>query len=314
MDNEQKCYNYIKQKFHNTFLDLKPSNLNWCDYYQRLINFYSQIINNKISYSSSLDDYVKNLFEFHVPSYFFSKYSLSENSFAADKALKLERFDILNYLASKNIYPSSIEIQNSFISGSFEITQYLATLGFTPSQQVLDILSSNGFIRELKFWWNHSFLFFLYYGISLAAQHNHDYIILFAFNHNLYFDPYSVVYFSLLNLNNYNIRIILQYHQHQIYFYVLWALSQFIHQRILDQQNIHLLHVIEFIFDSIDDIISSHYGLSLLEFLNSNNTPQNKQIKKIIIQDLQSLDKKHDPPLFKLLLYYNLYPNIISNL
>lgn len=314
MDRENRCKKLIIEKFGAKYLNIKPNKWDFCVYYTKLFNAFSQIKQGKIKYNDSLDLYVKLIYEDFNPKYFFEKYNLYEDENAANLAVKQNNLNVIQYLLNKEIFPSPSVMKASLIQGSLNLAQIYNRFNIIPNVEILNRIAEAGKLDKIKFWAAARQLTPSMDGITLAAMNNHNDIVTYSFENNIPNDPYLLTYHAIKNDNAQLIQTITNFTGPNIYVYLVWNLSEFINIRnrgnFLDNR---FIKNISDILGPINGYVSGIYKYTITdEIINyyiANNTQQMQISRMQIIKDLKIALMREDNILLNILAKYKIYPS-----
>jgi hypothetical protein len=136
----------IVHTFGSIFLNFKPVNMLWYQYYIFLYTYYQDALNGKKHYwdSDIQQSEVLKLLYSEIPRTWLEKYSQRTDSSGADFALSQSNFEVVDWLASQQIYPTLRGLREAVEMGVPSIFSYMM------DQQIDETFTLNMIIIALQ--------------------------------------------------------------------------------------------------------------------------------------------------------------------
>lgn len=146
----------IREQYGDKFVELKPSNMSWNEYYGFLYNNYKIGLSGKKHYwdrDVQSNEIIKLLYETKIPTMWLEKYSQNIDTKGADFAADMNNFYVLNWLATQRIFPNILTIVNLAINGNENVFPFMMKYNMSPDI-IADIAiesARNGHINFIKY-------------------------------------------------------------------------------------------------------------------------------------------------------------------
>jgi hypothetical protein len=108
-NNDIIAMNLIRNRYGDEFINLKPANMKWNEYFGYLYNYYKQGISGHKHYwdkDIQSEPIIQYLYESRIPKMWLEKYHKVTDINGADFAISHGNFQVSEWLASKGILPS----------------------------------------------------------------------------------------------------------------------------------------------------------------------------------------------------------------
>jgi hypothetical protein len=145
----------IQSRFGSEFIQYKPLDWFWSDYYQYLYNFLKNGLSGEIKYT---DDIIQNesvlqmLFQKYVPEVWFYINFQNMDVNGANNACLNGQLHVIMWLSKQDTYPNEIGTNNASFNNHLNILEFLKDNEIYPTKDGIYQASKNGHIDIIKFY------------------------------------------------------------------------------------------------------------------------------------------------------------------